>query len=71
MSTNTIERAAQATGLATGGIRPLSLTEQMRDRKAQLESDLEQVNALLEKLEAHPETQEILDAISKLGGLRY
>lgn len=69
---NEVSRAPQANLAALGGsIRPASLTEQMQSRKAQLEADLAEVNALLEKLEKNPETQEILDGISKLGGLRY
>lgn len=48
-----------------------SLTEQMRERKARLEAELGEVNSVLQRLEAMPEAAELLDYISRLGGLRY
>ena len=50
--------------------RPPSLTEQMTDRKARLEKELEEVNKVLEGLKKNPEAAELLDSISRLGGLR-
>jgi hypothetical protein len=50
--------------------RAPSLTEQMIMRKAQLESQLAEVNTVLAGLEKNPEAAELFNAISRLGGLR-
>lgn len=51
--------------------RAPSLTEQMTQRKAHLEAQLEEVNKVLAGLEKNPEAAELFNAISRLGGLRY
>ena len=51
--------------------RAPSLVEQMRDRKAQLESQLEEVNKVLAGLEQNPGVAELFNSIARLGGLRY
>lgn len=51
-------------------IRTPSLTEQMTERKARLEVELAEVNKVLEGLSKNPEAAELLNSISRLGGLR-
>ena len=45
----------------------LSVTEKLRAQKQALEEQLSRVNDAIELLEKHPETQAVLDALSKLG----
>ena len=52
-------------------IRMPSLTEQMQERKQRLEQELAEVNKVLAGLERNPEAAELLNSISRLGGLRY
>lgn len=54
-----------------GPLRVPSLTEMMTERKARLENELAEVNKVLAGLERNPEAAELLNSISRLGGLRY
>lgn len=42
-------------------------TERLRQRKRDLESQLQQVNEALDALESDPKTARIVDSLSKLG----
>ena len=44
-----------------------SITEQLEGRKKSLEEQLERVNNAIDLLKKFPDTQEVLDALSKLG----
>lgn len=44
-----------------------SLTERLEQQKASLETALDQVNETLDLIKKHPETQAILDNLSKIG----
>ena len=64
----------QVAECATRGLidaRPRSLTERITDEKAKLEARLEEINTVLESLEANPETQAVMDAIARLGHFGY
>jgi chaperonin cofactor prefoldin len=61
---------AQAQAAQLGTYRPPSLTQMMTERKARLESELEEVNKVLSGLAKNPEAAELFDSISRLGGLR-
>lgn len=51
-------------------VRSLSLSEQMEDRKRRLEMELAEVNKVIDGLSKNPEAADLLNAISRLGGLR-
>lgn len=51
--------------------RPLTLTERLRDEKANLQKRLSEINGVLDKLEKQPELAAVLDDIARLGHLHY
>jgi len=59
----------KSTGLIDA--RPRSLTKRITDEKAKLEARLEEINGVLESLEANPETQAVMDAVARLGHFGY
>jgi hypothetical protein len=48
-----------------GTIRRMTVTQQLQNRKAQLETDLQRVEQLIAMLKANPETQTILDLLTE------
>lgn len=53
------------------GPTQLTITEQLQQREERLVLELADVRAAIAALNKSPEVQEAVDAISKLGGLRY
>lgn len=51
--------------------RPRSLTERLTDEKSRLEVRLAEIDQVLSGLKKNPETQELFDAIAKLGHFGY
>jgi len=49
--------------------RPSTLTERLHCEKTRIEERLTEINGILDRLEANPDTAEILDAVAKLGHL--
>lgn len=53
------------TASAEAKYRPFTITEQLEQRKARLEDELERVNAALAVLAANPGVQDVLEVLSK------
>lgn len=51
--------------------QPQSLTERLKDEQQRLQQRYDEVTAVLDNLNEHPETQAILDAVARLGHLNY
>lgn len=57
----------QASGRALMDHRPPTVTEKLVQEKNELNLRLRAIDELLEQFEANPETQKIIDNLSKLG----
>lgn len=71
MARNQVEMAERPRGLVGGQIGPASLTERLEHERDQLQSRLDQIDDILSGLKGNPETQKLLDAITKLGHFNY
>ena len=49
-----------------GQIRPMTVSERLKTRKATIEQELVNINATISLFEKNPETQQVLDALAKL-----
>ncbi len=64
--------AGQDVARATiGGLVSPSLTERLINERDQLTARLDEINAVLHRLEGQPELQATLDALAKLGQRLY
>ena len=51
--------------------KPPNVSERLREQKKELELRLEAINQLIEKLDANPDTKDIIDRLSELGHRMY